>query len=42
VTIASVDHTVAVGEMLHLPADVPHALKAAEPFKMLLVMLKTG
>jgi len=42
VTIAGADHTVAAGEMLHLPADVPHSLKAVEPFKMLLVMLKTG
>jgi quercetin dioxygenase-like cupin family protein len=32
--------TVAVGEMIILPAGIPHAVKAHRPFKMLLVMLK--
>jgi len=31
---------VKTGEMIIMPAGVPHALKAASPFKMLLVMIK--
>lgn len=34
--------TVAAGETLTLPADVPHALDAERPFKMMLVMIKGG
>lgn len=34
--------TVEAGQMLVMPADVPHALHAKEPFKMLLVMIKSG
>lgn len=29
------------GEMLIMPANVPHGLKAVTPFKMLLVMIKS-
>ena len=29
------------GEMIVMPADVPHALRALGRFKMLLVMVKT-
>ena len=29
------------GEMIMMPANVPHALRALGPFKMLLVMVKT-
>ena len=29
------------GEMLTMPANKPHALRAVEPFKMLLTMIKT-
>lgn len=28
------------GEMLHMPANKPHSLKAHAPFKMLLLMMK--
>ena len=28
------------GEMIIMPADIPHALEAEKPFKMLLTMLK--
>lgn len=28
------------GEMIIMPADVPHALKAVKPFKMMLVMIR--
>ncbi|MEA3402186.1 MAG: cupin domain-containing protein [Armatimonadota bacterium] len=41
ITIANQTHTVAAGQMLILPADVPHALQADEAFKMLLVMIKS-
>ena len=40
VTIASEEHSVEAGQMLIMPADVPHALQADEPFKMLLVMIR--
>ncbi len=40
VTIANQVHTVAAGQMLIMPAEVPHALHACEPFKMLLVMIR--
>lgn len=33
--------TVSAGEMLVMPANVPHALAAPVPFKMLLTMLKS-
>ncbi len=40
IRIGGHDHTVAEGETLTLPADVPHALDAESPFKMMLVMIK--
>ena len=42
ITVAGREHTVATGELLHLPASVPHALHAVRPFKMLLVMLRAA
>ncbi len=33
-------HQVKEGEMLVMPADVPHAVKAEMPFKMMLVMIR--
>ena len=33
-------HELEEGEMIIMPADIPHALKALTPFKMLLVMIK--
>lgn len=30
------------GEAITLPAEVPHALDAAQPFKMMLVMIREG
>jgi len=32
---------VAAGRMIRLPADVPHAVRARERFKMLLVMIRS-
>jgi quercetin dioxygenase-like cupin family protein len=40
ITIAGAAHQVAAGEMLILPAGRPHALRARERFKMLLVMVR--
>jgi quercetin dioxygenase-like cupin family protein len=34
--------TVLSGQMLIMPANVPHALHAHQPFKMLLIMIRGG
>ena len=41
VFIDGVPHTVQAGEMIIMPAHIPHAVKAVEPFKMLLVMIRS-
>ena len=40
VTISGTAHTLSEGQMIILPANQPHALKANKRFKMLLVMLR--
>lgn len=40
VTLSGAKHRVQAGEMIILPADVAHSLHAAEPFKMLLTMIR--
>lgn len=40
VTIAGVGHTVTAGQMIIMPANIPHELKALKQFKMLLVMIR--
>ena len=40
IMIGSTPHVMTPGRALHLPADVPHAVRALSPFKMMLVMLK--
>jgi quercetin dioxygenase-like cupin family protein len=40
VSISRVSHRVKAGDLLRLPANEPHALKAISPFKMILVMVK--
>lgn len=40
VTISKSPHRVAAGDLLRLPANEPHGLKAQTPFKMILVMVK--
>lgn len=40
VTIAGTPHVVSEGQLLRLPANRPHALKALGRFKMLLVMIR--
>ena len=32
--------SVTAGQMIIMPADIPHELKAVKPFKMLLVMIR--
>lgn len=40
IDVGGTTHDVSEGEMLHLPASVPHALRGGEPFKMLLTLFK--
>ncbi len=40
ITIDGNTNIVSEGELIIMPANIPHALQAAEPFKMLLIMLK--
>jgi quercetin dioxygenase-like cupin family protein len=40
ITIGGVPHEVAEGDMIIMPANVPHALTALTPFKMMLVMVR--
>ncbi|UCD50766.1 MAG: cupin domain-containing protein [Phycisphaerales bacterium] len=39
-TIDGQDHEVEAGELIIMPAQVPHAVTAAERFKMLLIMIR--
>jgi quercetin dioxygenase-like cupin family protein len=39
VTIDNMKHTVSNGEIIVMPANVPHGLFASEPFKMLLIVV---
>jgi quercetin dioxygenase-like cupin family protein len=40
ITIGGVPHRLGKDEMIVMPADVTHALKAVERFKMILVMIR--
>jgi quercetin dioxygenase-like cupin family protein len=40
VAIDGTVHQVQAGEMIIMPANLPHALQAETPFKMLLVMIR--
>jgi quercetin dioxygenase-like cupin family protein len=40
ITLGGQAQKVSAGEMLIMPANVPHALMAETPFKMLLVMIR--
>ena len=42
VTIAGEEHGLRAGEAILMPADVPHAVRAEEAAKWMLVMLKDG
>jgi len=41
ITIAGNLHTVKEGELIIMPANQPHSLFAAKPFKMLLIMIRS-
>lgn len=41
ITIDDVDNIVETGQMIIMPADIPHGLIAEEPFKMVLTMIKS-
>jgi quercetin dioxygenase-like cupin family protein len=41
VTIAGTVHHLVAGQMIIMPADRPHMLKAVKRFKMLLVMIRS-
>lgn len=40
ITLGGVPHRLGKDEMILMPANVPHALKAVERFKMMLVMIR--
>jgi quercetin dioxygenase-like cupin family protein len=40
ITIAGKRHRVSAGELILMPAGQPHALKAVQRFKMMLVMIR--
>ncbi len=40
ITIGGQSQNVLAGEMLIMPANIPHALQAKAPFKMLLIMIR--
>jgi len=42
IRIAGVPYKVGSGEMIIMPANQPHALKALTPFKMMLTMIRAG
>ena len=41
ISISGNMHSLSAGDIIIMPANEPHALKAVEPFKMLLVMIKS-
>ena len=40
ITVGGDVHAVAAGEIIRLPANIPHAVQATERFKMLLIMIR--
>jgi quercetin dioxygenase-like cupin family protein len=40
VTIAGTVHRVTAGQLIIMPANIPHSLRAVERFKMLLTMIR--
>ena len=41
IIISGNEHKIKSGEMIIMPADEPHALRATEKFKMVLVMIRS-
>ena len=42
ITIDGADHTVAAGQLIIMPANIPHAVTAEKKFKMLLTMIRSN
>ena len=42
VVIGGTAHTLTAGEIVRLPANVPHSVQAGQRFKMLLIMIRSG
>ncbi|MGB2600659.1 MAG: cupin domain-containing protein [Candidatus Omnitrophota bacterium] len=42
INIASQQYNISAGQMIIMPADKPHSLKAPEKFKMILTMIRSG
>ncbi len=40
ITVGGVSHVLETGQMIIMPANIPHAVVAVEQFKMLLTMIK--
>lgn len=40
ITVAGTEYRVQTGEMIVMPANQPHSLRAERPFKMLLTMIR--
>ena len=40
ITISGIDYTLKAGDMIIMPAGQPHAVRAVEKFKMMLVMIR--
>lgn len=40
ITLGGVAHEVAESELIIMPANIPHALDALTPFKMMLIMIR--
>lgn len=40
VNVAGTDYRVGTGEMIIMPANHPHSLRATVPFKMMLIMIR--
>ena len=41
ITLSGIPHILERGQMIVMPANEPHALKAVENFKMLLIMIRS-
>ncbi len=41
ITISGASYNLKIGEMIIMPANEPHGLKALSPFKMMLTMIKS-
>lgn len=40
ISVSGTPHRVRAGELLHLPAQQPHGVRATQRFKMLLIMIR--